>query len=434
MTATLAFEQHRAINDLLAAERQLRDQSERHVQELRQLILETAVRLDGERFEAIRRDDPSVPSSWTVANWRMFLRDIPNAKGWGASVVPSNAPTQHEKELFQQVESLKEQLNEAFRHLEDERKRSETVSKTIIEMNGARKNLTTSAESIASVETKETISMELPEGVIPMEKYLVENVRSILKGLPKRPPAPFDKVLDGGNRVGGDLARVYQRYWMAVYLIGKWGLCASMEIENVIAKIDDVSSRTGSLRRILEDLTSSGIFVNQKLEMDAPKTALVVNHLSESGMKLYQELFKEIPIENEWLKIIGFQRSHLPEKTLAILLFSMHARKCGWMTKILSEMASAQNTDPDVWIGKGEETFYVNVELSRQEPATKWTNLTQSTGGCIAICAGISDVRQRLAGDCKLDKVPGVATDIETLVKMKYKNMDSNTSLWIESW
>ena len=76
----------------------------------------------------------------------------------------------------------------------------------------------------------------------------------IMKSLPKRPPAPFDKVLDGGNRVGGDLMRVYQRYWMAVYLVGRWMLCASMEIEDVIGKMDDVSSKSGSLKRIINDL------------------------------------------------------------------------------------------------------------------------------------------------------------------------------------
>jgi hypothetical protein len=430
---TLAFEQHRAINDLLIAERQLREQSEKHVQELHQLILETAIRLDGERFESIRRSDPSVPRAWNVSQWRSFLREIPTAKGWGASIVPSDTATHREQELLQQVEALRSQLDESFQQLDEERKRSQAVSNTLAEINVINKKLSTSVVTVPGADVEEKAKLEIPAGTIPMQAYILEDVRSIMKSLPKRPPAPFDKVLDGGNRVGGDLIRVYQRYWMAVYLVGKWMLCASMEIEDVIAKMDDVSSKSGSLKRIMDDLIKAGIFINQKLETESPKTALVVNQLSGAGLQLYQELFKETALENENL-VVQQVHNNAVDKCLAILLFTMHARKCGWMTRIMPAMQVDAQMKPDVWIANGNQSHYVKVELGRPESSSIWRDVSNLNNGVVAICTSTSDARQRLVGDCRLDKIGGVATDIETLVKMKYKVLNNSTSLWAEEW
>ena len=434
MTTTLAFEQQRAINDLLTAERQLREQSEKHVQDLRQLILETALRLDGERFEAIRREDPAVPVSWTVSAWRQFLRDIPSTKGWGVSVMLSNAPTQREQDLFQQVEALKSQLDEAYKQLESERQRSEIASRALAEMNAASRQVNVPANVPERVPMEEAIKLDIPVGTIPMQGYIIEDVRSLAKLLPKHPPAPFDKILDGGHRVGGDLVRVYQRYWMAVYLVGRWGLSASLEIEHIIAALDGVSSRSGSLRRILEDLTNSKIFVQQKLEMDTPRTALVVNRLSELGEKLYQALFNETPMENEWSQVLCLSNESVSEHDMAILFFTMHARKCGWMTRLFPTVPSEQPVISDVLVGRGSERYYVKMALERQEPAVSWKELANLNNGNAALCSSTIDLRRRLTGDCQLDHIAGMATDIETLVKMKYKIMDHNTDLWVEHW
>jgi hypothetical protein len=54
--------------------------------------------------------------------------------------------------------------------------------------------------------------------------------------------------------------------------------------------------------------------------------------------------------------------------------------------------------------------------------------------GKVAICAATEKGRQRLGGDCKLDNIAGVSTDIETLIKTKYKTVDHTTALWVEQW
>lgn len=436
-TTTLGISNQRAMSDLLAAERQLREQSERSIQEFRQLLLETALRLDGERLEALRRDNPTVPGSWTVKDWHNFLEYIPSARGWG-SEVPSNTQPARERELLQQIDVIQAQLDEAVHQLEEERERAQVDAMSSSATKHDDTAITTPtplsdvSAAVYSDPIGSAVKMELPEGVTPMLADIIADAKSILSSLPKLPPAQFDKALDGGNRIGGDLARIYQRYWIAVYVIGRWRLCAAMEIEAVVAHVAQVSSGSGSLRRVLDDLVTANILVGEKIELDMPRTALKIHRLSEYGERLYQVLFNENPMENDWAKLIRMNGGdNSPEHTLAVLTFTMLARKRGWMTRVLPEISSDQDDVSNVWIGRGTEAFYVEVQSGK--PAN-WRDHVKLNNNSVAICALTERSRQRLAGDCKLDNLAGVATDLETLVKTKYKTIDHTTPLWIELW
>ena len=440
MSTTLDVSNQRAMSDLLGAERQLREQSERSIQEFRTLLLVTALRLDGERLEMLRRDNPTVPGSWTVKDWHNFLEYMPSARGWGAAV-PANAQTARERELLQQIEALQAQLDETVHQLDEERERAQVVAVTESFAKHDDTATTPAPVSHASVAVPSdhpsghavTIAkIELPEGATPMLADIIADAKSILANLPKLPPAPFDKALDGGNRIGGDLARIYQRYWIAVYVIGRWRLCAAMEIETVVAHVAEVSSGSGSLRRVLEDLVTAKILIGEKIEMDMPRTALKVHRLSEDGERLYQALFNEKPMENDWAKLIHANGDDSnSEHILAVLTFAMQARTRGWMTHVLPEISSGQDVVPNVWIGRGAEALYVEVESCKP---VHWHDQAKLNGGGVALCALTERGRQRLAGDCKLDNLAGVATDLETLVKTKYKTVDHTTPLWIEQW
>jgi len=436
-STALGISNQRAISDLFSAERQLREQSEHIIQEFQQLLLETAIRLDGERLEAIRRENPSVPSSWSIIDWKNFLRDIPSVRGWGVAA-PANVPTVRERELLQQIEAKQAQLNEVVHQLDKERERVQVVavSASVAKRHDASGStpLPAPGESVAieGDTVANIVKMELPEGATPMLADIIADTKSILSILPKLPPAPFDKSLDGGNRIGGDLARIYQRYWIAVYVVGRWRLCAAMEIEAVVANVAQVSSGSGSLRRVLDDLVAANILVGEKIELDMPRTAMKIHRLTAKGEMLYQLLINEKPMENDWAKLIRMHGGDVPsEQTLAVLTFTIHARKRGWMTRVLPEMPSDQDSIPDVWIGRGMEAFYVEVGSGK---SAEWRDQAKLNGSSVAICAVTERSRQRLAGDCKLNNIPGLATDLETLVKIKYKTIDHTTPLWVEQW
>ena len=83
---------------------------------------------------------------------------------------------------------------------------------------------------------------------------------------------------------------------------------------------------------------------------------------------------------------------------------------------------------------RGDQTFYVEIELGQKESPSKWRNQAKLNGGKVALCAATPDTRKRLVGDCRLAKLSGMATDLETLVKVKHSTIREETPLWLEEW
>ena len=434
MTTALQTGRQRAQNDLLTAERSLRGQVESNVRDLRQLLLELAVRFDGQRLEALRRDDPSAPAHWSPVDWRGFFSAIQfEVLGW-----ETRKDLRAERELKGQVEEMHAQIKTLTSQLEHARlaiaeKEAALAAKAAdtTVLRSAKKGATAGAKEKPPVTTP---LLDVPEGMTPATPNLVADVKSIVVTLPKEPPAAFSKVIAGGGRRGGDRTRAFQRYWMVLRLLGHWRLSARMEAEDVISQALGVSSGSGSLRRVFDDLAEANILTTETISLSAPRTALKLYRLSEEGRKLHRALFGQDAQESEWERL---NRLHEGERfkqhTLAVLAFATHARKRGWIAQVLPEMSDT-NAEPDLWIVRGDESYYIEVELGTKERTPKWRNIAEANNGKVALCAATPDKRARLVGDCKLDSLPGLATDLETLVKEKYATIGAETPLWVETW
>ncbi len=73
-------------------------------------------------------------------------------------------------------------------------------------------------------------------------------------------------------------------------------------------------------------------------------------------------------------------------------------------------------------------------ELGDTETIAKWRNQSTRNDGRTALCVATEKSRNHLVGECKLDKLPGIATDLESLIMGKFKNINSDSPLWMESW
>ncbi len=427
MNSTLPVEHGRALSDLLADEREMRARAEATSRELRQLLLELAVRFDGVRLEAIRRKDPSLPAFWTPDEWRAFFAQVePLVQPWRD---PDAA--RRERDLLQQIEELKSKMQAAKQPesrppaLGAEQEQAAPVEA---------RQLLLVQESARVEESSDEDRIDLPAEATPCLADLVADVRNRLPSLPKSCPAAFRKALDGNGRKGADLARAYQRYWIALYLIGHWRLNAQLEIADVLACISGASPGSGSLRRILDDLGEKGFVIAEKLALSAPRSALKLLRLSPDGARLFEVLFSQPPLETDWERLIRLHEGErFPEHTLAVLIFALHARKRGWATQVLPPVDET-NAIPDLRIWHSEQHFYVEVELGQKENPAKWRNQAELNGGKVALCAATPATRQRLTGDCRLDHLSGLATDLETLVKVKYATIHAETPLWLEEW
>ena len=214
----------------------------------------------------------------------------------------------------------------------------------------------------------------IPPNATPALTVMVADAKRMLANFPQKIPAAFSAVLSGGERTGGDLARVFQRYWLMLYLMGRWRLTASMELEATLAGTVGVSAGSSSMRRVLEDMEKAHVILTEIITLKSPRTSLKLYRLSAEGEKLYETLFQTKAFENDWSRLIRLHEGvRFPEHTMAVIAFAMHARKRGWATQVLPEVTGTKSV-PDVWIMRGEEKLYVEVELGEKERVSKWRN------------------------------------------------------------
>lgn len=403
----------RALSDLLQAERSLREMNESVLRDMRQALLETAIRLDGERLEALRRTDPAIPSNWSPADWRKFFSQV--SQGWGGAGTREARLLQLEK----LVESLKKKLAQA----EARTAASPSHSQVIPPAPAPQAMMPIPSLSIAGL---------LP-GAVPSLSALIADAQQVGQSLPQNASALFKKSLvNGGGRTGGDLPRAFQRYWILLYLVGHWGLTVSTELEDILSAVVDISAGSGSLRRLLGDLSEkSDIFVSETVKADSPSTSLKLFRLSAQGERLYQSLFNRRINENEWSRLMRLRAGERhPGFTVALLAFVSQARKRGWAAQVLPEGKDA----PDAWVMRGDERWFVEIGLSGKERLSHWQGLAALNDGRLALCAADSKTRAQLVEMRKQAHLAGVATDIEALVMEKLKGVAENAILWHESW
>ena len=403
----------RALSDLLQAERSLREMNESVLRDMRQALLETAIRLDGERLEALRRTDPAIPSNWSPADWRKFFSQV--SQGWGGAGTRETRLLQLEK----LVESLKKKLAQAEARTAASPSHSQAISPA------------PAPQTMTPIPSLSVAGL-LP-GAVPSLSALIADAQQVGQSLPQSASATFKKSLvNGGGRTGGDLPRAFQRYWILLYLVGHWGLTVSTELEDILSAVVDISAGSGSLRRLLGDLSEkSDIFVSETVKADSPSTSLKLFRLSAQGERLYQSLFNRRINENEWSRLMRLRAGERhPGFTVALLAFVSQARKRGWAAQVLPEGKDA----PDAWVMRGDERLFVEIGLSGKERLSHWQGLAALNDGRLALCAADSKTRAQLVEMRKQAHLAGVATDIEALVMEKLKGVAENAILWHESW
>jgi len=401
----------------LQAERNLREKSEDNVRAMRRVLVETANRFDGNRLQEISRDNPAIPANWGALDWKIFFDAIPAPlNGWTKTVVP-------DAQMQKQVVDLQAALAKAELNLESERAKKRVVVASLpVEIPSVK-------ESVPAVAVIENI----PPNVTPALTVIVADAKRMRAAFPQKIPAAFSNVLSGGERLGGDLMRIFQRYWLVLYMIGRWRLTAAMELEEALAGTLELSSGSGSMERVLKDLEKANVLVFEMFALKSPRTALRLVRLSDKGHKLYQGLFQAKPLEDDWSRLIRLHEgARFPEHTMAVIAFTMHARKRGWATQVLPEVKGTKSV-PDAWFMRGNEQFYVEIELDDKEHLSKWRNQSTLNGGRVALCASTRQARARLIEICKLDKLAGTATDLESMIG-KFRDINSESPLWLEDW
>jgi hypothetical protein len=383
----------RGLEDILDSERELRKMAEVQNREMRKVLTEVAYRLAGDRMEKIRKQNPSAPDNWTAGDWRdFFAKNVKEGSGWNSS-----------DDIRKRLEVIEGERNGAQKELEKLRRSLEEmeIQRTIGAAGSSQESETTPVPTAASSKEGVVESHELPD-------------------MPKKPPTRFASRLGIGKR--------WRRQAQALYLMAVKGFSLRLEILQVIGEIANVNPRSGSLTRMIDALVSKGLVDIGKISMSLSQPAkLAVLRLTDDGRELCGVLGWE-PVESEWEKLIRLHDGNRQqEHTAGVLAFTYHSRRRGWEIEVLPYVEG--NAEPDVLVMKGEERIFVEVEFGQDKP-NKWRNMAELQG-FIALCAATAEKRSKLVAECKLDKLNGIATDIETLIQESGGVLGK---LWAEKW
>lgn len=442
MTNNLFPERERAFSDLLQGERRRTQEAVDEAQDIRSLLWSLAMRLDNGRLRAIQQQDPNAPSNWRAIDWRRFFGNVSAPTSW-AVIEPAQEDDQASAELAllqaqhdaivaerDQALQLRDNLQAEIRQLERQlqpaaKPRTETVKPAI-----------PAEQELPAAPAPEQPIQAAPAGYVPSKGSLLIDLRAAIESAPECPSSWKNRV-NGGKpeaREVEDARKAWRRKIGLLYLVGHWGINAKLELEHLVALVEGMKSNAGSLHRALDQLIEGDLLYTERSAMTGVSASLKLLRLTNNGRQLFRILFNADPVESEWERLNRMHEGQrFPNHTIGILIFTLHARVRGYETQILPPVENTKAV-PDLEIRRGEEHLYVEVELSSKEHVSKWVNIAAINGGRVAICGLSTSRRERLVGDCKLKKLPGMATDIETLKSGSYEVMTEETPLWAETW
>lgn len=424
----------RAMDDLIAQERRSRQKVEGELAACLELLTELAVRLGGEAFENLRRDNPGIPKSWRPADWKDYL--LPAADNilfrsirWDGAPQPQPG----ENEAQEEIARLRKQLEEAQARLaiaERVAQEAQAASKQAVapvsrpvvpEVRFKSKE----PHQAIKVTPQTAAAVQSAERPIAPYMTILEDVRLVITNPPPA-PAMYRELASGD--------RPWRKYFASVYMVGKYGLSAVTEMAALMSDaLGTVKASSTSLRKIFDKMRDYGYFYGETLAVAGLKIGLL--RLTPEGAAMYKAVTGEEPVETEWERL---ERLHRGDEdtahAAACLVFALQARWRGYQTTLLPELQETGKARPDFVVEKDGERLAVEVELSQKDNIVKWRNLAALNGGRVAFCAGTQARRERLTGDCKLAKIPGLAVDIERFKVRPYGEEEHISPLWVEEW
>ncbi len=421
-----------ALDDLLDAERHFRQQAENALRELRGVLVELAQRLAGNQIEDARRADPNAPENWGPETWRAFFAKLPNrqeSNGWNENLLTE----------LQQLKGENQALKERLASIDP--KPALTTNPTLPELQGELQTPASASPvrklpAAARLDNSPTLVDANPQPVSFAHVDLLRDLHAL--PLATMLPARYECLFPKYGLSDADWERQMRRRLYVLYLLSR-GMDLRLEIDYLLSQVEGIKSRTGALHRIYDSLIDRKLISREVMEMSAPNTSLALLRLSDEGRSLCQMLGWYIA-ETERQRIYRLNHeTQVPQHTLAVMIFAMHARFRGYRVGVLPQVDIIQ-TDavPDVVITRDAtegkpETIYVEVELNGKELDEKWRNLAKLQNR-IAICARNTQHRSRLVENCKLKSLHGLATDLETLIACKVPDISQCADLWAEEW
>jgi hypothetical protein len=417
----LSLQGQRSLSDILDAERRMRAVSDQAVRDLRQVLLDMAVRLDGKRMEDIRHRDPSAPGNWPVAEWRSFVNSISVHSTWD-TVATGNLSAKEDhrnSDLIAEVQTLTAELQSSramVADLEEQINRLKTSVRQAVSPGAAVPAIAPAA---------------VPAEVIAPVSVLLADAKLMLETVyPRGGVDPEALTPYVGNRAGGDARKHLKRIWLVLYLIGARGITSHMELNLLTSNPFGSSLGSGAGRRTLDDMKKAGLVEVFEHCSLTPATTQHAAILTEKGRELFRKLFPDHPIvKGEISRILDFAGDDAARIAL-ISSFALQSRRRGWYALVSPSVEA--DIQPDAWVGRGDKSLYTLLDDGGDRATMeRWKKLSALNDGVVAIAATTPDVRERITADCVVAGLHGVTMELETIIKESYANVEEGKGpLW----
>ena len=242
--------------------------------------------------------------------------------------------------------------------------------------------------------------------------------------LPERPPLRVESLL-------GNIRRDRRKRLLhALYVAASTGYALSLDLRMMLAESLFVVHDNISIKKAFDDdLPQLGLMERQVLPF-VRNSHVALLRLTAAGQALCQEMGWQV-VENEWQRLINLHRGDdLPAHTSGLLSFASHARRRDWRVSILPEVDAALEPDLLLEIGDGVQ-IYAEFETRGHGKLRKWRKAADFQG-FVAIGTFIPSQRKRMVEECKDAGVPGLASDLETLIQNAHARTPGG--LWLERW
>lgn len=405
-TSSAGIVRQRMFADLQGAEIASHAQALQEARTLRKVLSDLAGKLDGQRVQDLLHKSPGYFERFAPEEWADFFRSIPSER-----LAQESALVEIQR-LRQALASAEEKIKELSR--------SETPSRP---SEPARKPAVHPSKSPAAVK------QPAPQSQPPDPGIFLGQYRTVLESMsnwqtPARP--------EGFKHLVSDDPLRWRRQSMALKIMAHYGINTRIEIDHIVARVENVKAHSNALRDAIESLVRKGLASANlfSYKSDPFQSSLILLQLSADGRLLCQHFGWEV-VESDWERLNRLGGGMGSEYVFGAAAFGMHARLRGWDVKMLPD--ANNQILADVQVEKDGEKLFVNLGMDGALTGARLSSLVELQERA-AFCTGTAVQRGRLVAACKADKIHGMAVDIETLAPVPIRAIGSETPLWAETW
>jgi hypothetical protein len=380
-----------AIEDIIKSEREFRSHAEQVARDLRSILMELAYRLDGQRLENMRHDDPNVPLSWAPEQWKGFFDQIPLIKtGWVEKT--SEPSTIKLQALGEEIENLKKIIDQLQKIPE---KKQPIIPSQVVE-----------PQTPPSQHQK---PQDTSSHVVKEVSLVYQEIIPVLQKMePKKLPEKYKSLFNGSEFL-------LRRQLMVLYLLASKGFSPRIEVDLIIAAAENIGARSSTVRRVVDNLVAGELVQSEILSIESPiNTCLNLIRLAPKGIECCRELEWDT-CESEWERIIRLKGKDDQRYILSIMLLAMHARVRSYQVNVLPEQMVYLGADILITGRDGEK--YPTLLCTGDIPAIETMKEILQKAGKICACAMEPESRGRIVERCKeAGIILGGVMDLKTLI------------------